>query len=237
MIKIAICDDENMFITKTISLILNASVAYDFKYQILTFHTGQELLSAPFDYDILFLDIMLDNDIDGISLGKTLREKGNTAMFILSTSLDTRYQDGYLVGVHRYLTKPLNPTHFNEALISAIKQIHTSPKKISLRFKTTDTILNISDILYIESHNRKRLVYTTQEEVFTLESLDSLQEKLLHSHYYRLQQSFLINLAHVTRSNKTEVIIHNKHAIPIPKKGYESFNLALMQFLGGETNC
>lgn len=234
MIKIAICDDEPVFEKVIKELLTNASIKYNEEYQLSYFQSSAALLEAPFDYDILFLDIRLENGADGIALGKQLREKGNPAIFILVTSLTDRYREGYKAGVHRYLEKPIKPKEFEEALISAVKCLRTSPQKIDIKFRTRSDIVNIEDIIYIESYNRKRYVHTNAAKYTTLETLDSFIKKLPAGQFYYPQKCYLINFAHVAATSMSEITMRNGKTIAFTKGRYQDFNQSLMNYLGGK---
>jgi len=235
MIKIALCDNEIVFKKIIEDLIIKISIKYNEDYTFTYFSSSEELIEAPFDYDILFLDIKLEENKDGIAVGEELREKGNTAVFILVTSLNDRYREGYKAGVHRYLEKPLQADDFEEALISAVKQLKASPRKIEIKFRTYSYIVNIDDIIYIESYNRKRYVYTKTAKYTTLETLNSFFKKLPAGQFYFPQKSYLINFAHVITTSKSEVKMSNTKSITFIKGKYMDFNEAFMKYLGGQS--
>ncbi len=234
MIKIAICDDEPAFEKAFKELLTVASIKHNEEYTLSYYPTSTALIEAPFDYDILFLDINLEEGKDGIAIGKQLRGKGNTAVFILVTSLMNRYREGYKAGVLRYLEKPINPEEFEEALISAVKWIRHSPQKIDVKFKTHCNIVNIEDIIYIESYGRKRYVYTTVAQYLTLETLDSFYNRLPVGQFYYPQKCYLINFTHVAATTKTELKLSNGKTIAFIKGKYQDFNKSFMKFLEGK---
>ncbi len=234
MIKIAICDDEPVFEKAIKELLISASIKYNEEYKSSYFPSATTLLEAPFDYDILFLDIKLEDGKDGITIGKQLRDNGNTALFILVTSMMDRYREGYKAGVHRYLEKPINPEEFEEALVSAVKCLKTSPQRIDIKFKTHSDIVNIDDIIYIESYNRKRYVHTDAAKYATLEPLDSLSRRLPAEQFYYPQKFYLINFAHVVATSMSEVTMSNGKTVTFIKGWYKDFNQSFMKYLGGK---
>lgn len=235
MLKIALCDDELVFKKIIEELLVNASIKYNEDFAFEYFPSSSALLEAPFDYDILFLDIRLEENRDGITIGKQLRDKGNTAVFILVTSLTDRYREGYQAGVHRYLEKPIKPEKFEEALISAVKHLKTSPQKIEIKFKTYSDIVKVEDIVYIESFNRKRCVHTGTAKYTTLETLDSFSERLPAGQFYYPQKCYLINFSHVVATSKSEVKMSDGNTITFIKGKYQDFNEKFMRYLGGKS--
>lgn len=234
MLRVAICDDEKPAQEQIRDMLMEFSRQYKRKLEIICFSTGEELLSAPFNYDILFLDIQLDSGNDGISLGQILRTKNNNALFIISTLVVDRHRDGYKAGVHRYLEKPIRQEELNEALITALQSLECADSKIDIRFKTEAWVVNIEDILYIESYNRKRYVHMPTEVLITLEPLEQLEERLPEKLFYRPQKSFLVNLAHVAKADRMTITMADEKTIAFVKGRYEEFNRRLMRYLGEE---
>lgn len=235
VMRVAVCDDEVLTCEQIKRLLLKCELKYRLELEIICFSTGEELLEAPFDYEILFLDICLNNGLDGIELGKELRKRGNIATFILCTFVATRHREGYKAGVHRYLEKPLKEKEFEEAFMSAVKMLCHNSTKIDIHYKTETKLIDASDILYIESCDRRRYVnLKSGEECFTWESLDRLESRLPGENFFRLHKGMLINLEHVKRCSKRELTMDDGRTMPIEKKKYDSFNMSLMRFLGGE---
>lgn len=234
MLKVAVCDDEMTAQHQTRNMLVGFGIKYNQELDIISFSTGEELLNAPFNYDILFLDIRLEAGCDGIRIGQQLRERNNNAIFILSTMVKDRYRDGYKAGVHRYLEKPFQQEEFDEAMLSAVRILYHAPQKIDIHFKTETRLVNIEDILYIESYNRKRYVYLKNDTLMTLETIDNLEKRLPKGLFYRPQKSFLIHLGHVMKTNRTELTMEDGRIIPFVKGTYDRFNQSLMQYLGGQ---
>ncbi len=234
MLKIAICDDEVTAQEQTRRILVGFGIKHNQELDIISFSTGEELLNAPFNYDILFLDIRLEAGYDGIHIGQQLRERNNSAIFILSTMVKDRHRDGYKAGVHRYLEKPFKQDEFEEAMLSAVRTLYHAPQKIDIHFKTETRLINIEDIIYIESYNRKRYVYLKDETLATLETIDSFEKRLPKGLFYHPQKSFLVNLGHVMKSNRTELTMEDGRIIPFVKGTYDQFNRSLMKYLGGQ---
>lgn len=234
MLTVAICDDEKTEQEKLRKLVAKFSLQQNEEIDVICFSTGEELLNAPFNYDILFLDIRLNEEKDGITIGQQLRKKNNRAIFILSTVVLDRHKDGYKAGVHRYLEKPIQDEEFDEAMTSAIQTLRNAPTKIGIHFGRDVRVVNIEDILYIESYKRRRYVYLKDEKLPTLEALDKLEKRLPSYMFYRPQQSFLINFNHVVKTNKTELLMEGNRSIPYVKGRYKDFNKRMMEFLNGQ---
>ena len=102
MMKIAICDDEQPireYLKKLTEKCTDADVC--------VFADGEELLSDQREYDMILLDISLNQNHDssmlnGMDVAKKIREKSD-AIIIFVTALKEYVFEGYDVGAFHYL--------------------------------------------------------------------------------------------------------------------------------------
>ena len=236
--RVALCDDEPIFKKQvetnleryTIRNDIDATFAFEFYY----YQTAKELLETTQQYDILFLDIMLKDNVDGIKLGAELRRRGNDAVFLLFTSMD-RFRDGYKIGVLRYLKKPIDPMDFFEAMDAALKEFQVPRKRFFIKMKSGDVCVALNEVMYIERYYRSKTIYTTKESYKTSEDWDSLRERLPVHQFYSPQKSYIINLEHVASVNSQHVIMSNGRKINFSRTShgsYTEFNKIFHRYLG-----
>ena len=234
MLKIVVCDDERSVFEQLKEYILRYSIArnIDIDHRILHCANAAELLNAEHDYNILFLDIMLGSELNGIEVGKQLREMGNTAMFIMVTSRGDLALEGYEATIFRYLVKPVSQDKIYKALDDAIKAMEYDRNIVEVKFGKTRRLERVKDILYLEDCNRARYLVTKSEKYQISATSDVLLEQLssLH-HFFRARASYLINLAHVTEIVKDEITMSNGDKIILPKERRKEFSSRLFAFL------
>jgi DNA-binding LytR/AlgR family response regulator len=202
------------------------------EYELAYSPTAQALLDAPFDYSILFLDIMLDNGNDGILIGKKLRENGNTALFILTTSRKDRALDGYEATVFRYLVKPVSGEEVSRVLDAAIQAMEYDANVVAVKFKYQTDYIRVQDILYVESYLRRRYIITKEREYQTSASWNALQEQFsAMPYFFSVRKAILINMTHVTGQSQVSVTMTNGRKIKFAAGKYEQFLDAFSKFL------
>lgn len=86
--KILICDDEQQYIDKLKMHIEKFMQCRFINYEIVTSNNPQTILKSNDVYQLAFLDIQMD-EIDGISLAKTLKERNNKIVIFLSHHITT----------------------------------------------------------------------------------------------------------------------------------------------------
>lgn len=236
MLKIALCDDDSFIYDELKGCLSAFSIRHNESFELQYYKAAQELLDAPFDYNILFLDIMLDNGQDGIEIGKLLRERENTAIIHLLTSRKDRIKDGYKATVMRYLMKPIEQTELDEALLASLKILRSSKKILPVMFKQKTVYVEIENIVLAESYYRKRYIHTTSGRLETMEKWLPLCERLKGKGFFLPQKYILINFAHIQSATKQTVTMKNGRTIIFAKGVYENFNREYMHHLGGKND-
>ena len=105
--RIAICDDETLFLSQLKSKIYEYSNNHNLEPVVDEYTVGSNLINSNIKYDIIILDLMLPK-MDGYQVIKKLKdEKVYTPILILSakSELDDKVK-GFEVGADDYLTKP-----------------------------------------------------------------------------------------------------------------------------------
>ena len=231
MLRLAICDDEQIHRKTLKDKIIIFSFQNNVDFCFKEFATADELLSAPFNYDILFLDIKLDNNMNGIDIGYQLRERENDCIIILVTLFEQFIRQGYYADAYRYLVKPVKQKELDEALRSSIKKLNRSKAKILVKCLDTQHYFNIEDIIYIESYNRKRYIYLRSKTYETWESLNAIFEKLPHNQFTYPQKSYIVNFDYIISEKMNIITMENKKEISIAKTQLRAFMTALHQYV------
>ena len=145
MLKIAICDDEEIFgrhLEKLISGYLDSKGEV---YSIRRFLSGVEFTSLGAQmaaYRIVFLDINM-MELNGIETARKLRELSDEAYVIFVTAFINYTLEGYKVNAFRYLLKDAD--NFKESL----EECMDIGDKMFLRIHQS-FLVNISFVEYIE---------------------------------------------------------------------------------------
>jgi two-component system, OmpR family, alkaline phosphatase synthesis response regulator PhoP len=120
--KIAIVDDETN---------IRRLVSYDLKqagYEVYAFEDGQALLDSPMvdALDALVVDWMMPR-LDGLSLVKAIRAKGNQALVIMLTAKAEEEDliEAFEAGVDDYLSKPFSSRELLVRLKTHLNRLNT----------------------------------------------------------------------------------------------------------------
>lgn len=222
MIKLAICDNDPTFLEQVQRLTRSYLNQIGMLFSIDIFSHGESLCSDiqnGFVYDIVFLDIEL-GDMNGINVGGRLREhsQGEKPILIYISVHDNRAKELFHLNVHRFLSKPLDPLSFHEALHSAIAMFPKEKGKI-FSFKdcsTGLTQLNIDEILYFGVTRNHRIDIITNKRGYRFYGkLIDVQSQLETDGFLRIHQSYLINYNYIKAITYKEITMGNQITLPI----------------------
>ncbi len=229
--RIAICDD-NITDLRIIEEYCNK---YNENYEVNLFISGEDLVEAfqEQSFDLVFLDIEMDG-LNGLETGQILRSNPSKPIIIFTTYSGDYAVRGYGIAV-RYLIKPISYEEFVSSMTAAMNYI--APKKLCVCDKGMQRFVPVDSIVYLEIFQHSILIYlVTKEKIQIRGTLAELVEQLPTNKFVQPHKSYLINLEHVDRMNKREIIMTNGELIPIGRSKSDSFNELLRKFMRGDSN-
>ena len=223
MLSIAVCDDEVIECCNMARKIKDILEEMKIPCIIRQFQGGRELLQAIESYDIIFLDIMMQ-DLDGMKTAQMFREKDFDKILIFVSSSREYVFEAYDVEAFQYLLKPVDDRKLKRVLQKAVLKTESrSQEYIIVSRERQKKKLYLDDIYYFEIKGRIVDVHG-QEGIFTYyEQIGELESKLRDKGFFRCHKSYLINLKYVDGYNRQEAILENGEAIVIAKRRYEEF--------------
>ena len=101
MLKIAVVDDEIVFVESLINKITAVCEKLNFEFKIDKYSNGFDILENYSKYHLIFLDIEMPQ-IDGIRLGRQLLAKNPDMVLIYITAYNHYLDDAMDLGVARF---------------------------------------------------------------------------------------------------------------------------------------
>jgi DNA-binding LytR/AlgR family response regulator len=214
--NILIYDDDLVDIKNLKDCLENFSDKMNIRFNITVCADTNQLFDIVNQYDLLFLDIEL-NDENGINIGLKLREMHILCRIIIITNFSKYAIDGYKIEADRYFLKPINQTEFDIEMASIINRYYKSHLGF-IDSKIKEGKIYLKDILYIEFINRKTDIHFINGSVInTSYSLKEWKEKLNYSFFSQPYKSFIVNLDYISGFKKNDIILINNELIPISR--------------------
>lgn len=232
MIKFAICDDEPIMvheISNQLSQYMDERKITP--YSVASFSNGCALLESDCDFDIVFLDIQMDN-LDGIETAKILRQQKNHSLLIFVTVLKEYVFNAFEVEAYDYLLKPLDSEHFKRTMDRAVSTLaQRTDKSIVIQRGSSCDVVPLAQIVYCEVQGRK--VYVHQSDGKIIDYYDSLEnfELEMDSRFFRCHRSYLVNLDYVRGCDTGLVTLSQGDKIPISRLRGRDLTQALLRYM------
>lgn len=229
--RIAVCDDEELFRIEFKSVL--DKVLINAEYNIDTFSGGSSLYEAflknPFD--LVFLDIEMPG-IDGITLAKRLRAVSENVQIVFLTSHIEYALEGYEVNALRYLVKPVDMNKLSEVL-KYIQDKKNNSRQIMIKQEGEDIVIDISDIIYMESMDKNVKIVTSKSEYITRYNISDYEEELKNSGFLRIHRGYLISLSKVKKIVKNDVVMDGDISLPVSRSNIKTLKDALYAYVEG----
>lgn len=229
--RIAICDDE-----KKIQEFMKNKVKEQYpKADIVSFSSGEELLSSHNPIDILFLDIGMKGR-NGMETARELRQKDKKVIIIFATAMEDYVFQAFDVGAFHYLVKPFDNKKFAEVLGKAVEEWQSQKqvknmqeeKYVMINNRGVHSKVMLEDIVYAEVFNRKVVIHKINDEIEYYGKLSDL-EALAGDSFFRTHRAYLIHFKYVEKYNATTIYLE-KGTVLMAKQNYPEFVKQYMKY-------
>lgn len=236
MLSIAVCDDEVLQCCALSQKIQEILDELNVPCILHRFYSGNALLKETGHFDILFLDILMQ-DPDGLETARIFRQRSSDQILIFISSSREYVWDAYDVEAFHYLPKPVNDEKLKAVLQKAVQKASKGPREyMIIRREHRQQKIFLDDICYFEIRGRIIDVHGTDGCFTYYEQIRVLEDRLQNKGFFRCHKSYLVNLNYVDSYSRQELFLDNKERIPIAKRRYDDFCrelLACMRTNGG----
>ena len=202
MMKIAVCDDEEIVTSDIEDRLHRISKKTDIPIDIDVFFDGATLtnyiLSQNTKYDVIYIDIEMKNE-NGVDAARKIRQFDKDVLLIFITNYESFAKEVFEVSAFRFITKPISDSIFEKYFVSAVNEIMKTPHFFQYQYNKVHYKLPLDDIMYFQSDKRITYINTRAEIRKCYEKLNSIEQKLQQNgiYFFRIHQSFLVNPLYV----------------------------------------
>lgn len=184
---------------------------------------------------ILFLSLQKDSK-GIIDYSKRLQELNPELKIIFMTDLNDSIFEVFHASPTYVLAKPLDEEHVKEALHKALRELSLSKEK-NFTIINRQGIFTIpyTRIYYVESDKRKLNIFGKEGLIKSINLKISDFLKFEHGNYFlQCHKSYAVNLMHVSRIEKFEIVLTNNVELPISQSRYMETKAGYVTFLENE---
>ena len=222
MLRIAVCDDEQLYLDKTRAMLEQYAVAHDIEFAAEAFSNPSALLDsieAGERHDIYLLDIYMPG-VSGMSVATELRSRGVRSPIIFLTSSTEHAVEAFGVDATHYLLKPYTQQNFFTAMDKAMQSISAHAEEgIVLKVGGEYQNVPVSHILYCEAaNNYQRLWMKDGSELLVRMTASELYDLLEgFGCFHRCGRAYILNLDHVKKVTASSAVLKNGAELPLPR--------------------
>ena len=218
--KIAVCDDEISVANELAKIVEELCISMDMLYTIDVYSSGLKLADNVRDYDMVFLDINMD-ELDGIKVGRLVGLYNPDCLIIMATGEENRFKEAFEIGAKGFISKPFNPLEIKRAIKMA-KIPERMNKTIDVYFNRVRASINIKNVKYCTAYNGYVLVYANGCEYRKDASLKEVDKYLKSRYFYRVNRNCIVNMKWIKRYSKGIIYIDDKEIV-VSKKRMNDF--------------
>ena len=230
--RIIICDDDLELAGQLEKIIEEFFEKYSIKApEIIIYNNGKDLLNDADNKDIVFLDIEMPG-MNGIYIGNELKQKYKDVIIFVVTSYSQYLDEAMRFHVFRYLSKPLEKQRIFRNMKDALALYNASIIRISIETKDEVFVVLSSEILFIEAHNHKTIVHTTNRDYLSIHNINYWLKKLYMPCFFQSHRSFIVNMDHVSSFDHSLIYLcNNQYRAYLTRRKYTLFKDAFLLYL------
>lgn len=245
--KIALVDDEGAVRETVKTILLHYRSDLEIRQASGVEHGIQ--LITDFHPDLVFLDIEMG---DGTGFDMLTRLHVPSFSLVFVTAHDHYAIKAFKFSALDYILKPVDPQEIMKALVKAeteiadhkMKKIQTlmhngagkGVEKIALSDSANIHLIDLADIIVCQAvGNYTQFFLANNREIVISKTLKHYDELLSDQNFFRVHQSYLINLVHLSRFDKREggeVVMKDGRVVPVAVRKRESLLELLKEFRG-----
>lgn len=228
--KCCVLEDCNRDLNQIISCIQAKNNLND-QLSITSYTSASQIDLTTDIFDILLLDIDLP-DKSGIDFANDyIKIYPNTKIIFISSHNELVF-DSFKVHPYNFIRKENIDIELNDTLLELLDLLKMHKKEIVLNNKDNTTIIQQSDIIYIESFKHYCYIYTkrTTEPYKIRTNMRQILEDLNFC-FYRINRSYIINLNEIKQIKNGRVILKNDMEVTLQRGQIKKFQNTYDHFL------
>lgn len=235
MLKIAVCDDEPIYLRDMEHLLEEYGALHETEIAVKMFALPfdlAEVVEGGDDFDIFLLDIYMPG-MTGLELARKIRRFGAESPIVFLTTSKEHALEAFGVGAVGYLVKPFECEAFTKVMDNIT--IHNSDEHKRHIILKIDGELNnvpVRDIMYSEAQKNYQALHLTDGRTLVARmTVSELFEQLSPSGcFIRCGNAFILNLARIKRLTAKSAIFKNNEELFLPRSSYSEVKSQYYEF-------
>jgi two-component system, LytTR family, response regulator LytT len=192
--------------------------------------------------DLMFLDIKLKGDKDGIEIGEIVNQMFDVPIvFVTSYSDPSIIERAKRINPAGFIVKPFN-TNDIHAIVEIVlynrrtkttHELPTAKSGIESPFLVNDAVfikadnafdrVQYEDIYYVEANGNMVTIFTRNREYSIRKSMKEIEDILPGNLFLRVQKSYMVQLKQIKSFNTKEIMLKQGPVVQVGRQYYNSF--------------
>ena len=226
MIKIAVCDDDTVFISATLKYaVSNAIKATNLNPDVKYFTNGMTLLEKfqTEYFDIVILDIDMP-EINGKELAKKLREIDMSFFLVFITSYSDELANTIPYRINAFISKDGDIKNYSAELTRVFSEYQRiKPEREIIAVNKNGEMIYITiplNSIYWFKFSEKIISMKTNTKIYTLaeKTFSKITEKYICKGFFEVHRNTLVNLKKIYSVGESSVFFANGENLPLSRR-------------------
>lgn len=201
MINFVLCDDNAQLLSKLKDMLENIFLKNDLDACVKFSTTRADKLIDYFNTntnhtDVLFLDIDLDCNYNGIELAKKIRKNNKSIYLIFVTGHFEYIISAYECKTFDFIQKPFSQSKIEKTILRLFEDFEGNNSSF-IRLSTNGKVLNQSTINYIQKDGMKTVYNMDSGTVESYGSFINIADNLPNN-FVRCHKSYIVNINNIS---------------------------------------
>lgn len=233
MFKIAVIDDNSIFLEKCKQITESFFGERRLQYEIKTYRHGAlvlEDIKENLYFDIFLIDIKMP-DIDGMELARQIRQMYDSPYIIFITSFTSYSIKGYEYNAWRYIVKSEMQNRLPLAYASLLERMQQRKEKFYIIEHPRKTLKLLYEDIYYIYKDGKNAAFVTRNCIWKDRvTLEHIMRTLDSRMFIRCERSNIVNISHIMSMDGEELLMRNGVKIPVSNKLLKSVRKAITEY-------
>ena len=236
-VKIALCDDDKRALPVIAGATESAFSAQGMQAEIRIFTRGDALLKAMEEtrFQLVMLDIEMPG-LDGIAIGKTLRERGDDTRIVFVSEAESRVFESFFVQPLGFVRKSNFLNDISAVIELYIRESARDSKGDLLDFttRTGRMALKSQRIRYIEGSRNYQILYVEgmKEPVEVKMTMLELEKMTEPFGFIRVHKGYIVNFQFIQQINTNDIVLQDSMRIPIGRSKATEVRMKYLNLIG-----
>lgn len=247
MIRVAICDDDIIFIHYIEDRLREAGLS-DSEVEFYEYLSGEELIlnfKNNIDYDLLILDVQMEG-MNGNQTAEKFREKYLNTILVFCSGVYKPTPASFKVAPYRYLLKQYSKETMLQELKDVVEIVKSKKRGPCIVGYYYSNLIELKpeEIIYISIAKRGSCIHTCPditkfkfgERITCKQKVHELYEILKDYSFAYAHNSYIVNLSHIKSKTISEIEMINGDILTVSRSKRKEFNDRIAGFFEGKYN-